>query len=797
MPVKQSKFFSYCLSAACLWLLSWQVLAGPNVPQESASSNRITPPSFSLADNQPMPNARQQFTAQCYSPALVTVPEYAITSSPIDVVQVVADAANIVTNQTADFSGDVQIINQDTNIFAQQAQVNNNGLQVLATGDVSFISPQIKVLSEKIELDTQNAAFAMTSAQYQLGSLAGRGDAENIRLSAAEGIVLDEVSFTTCPLNNNDWAIKASEINLGQTGNLGQAYNTRFFVKGVPVMYLPYFAFPVTSARQSGLLFPKISSSSENGIDITQPYYFNLAANYDATVAPRLLTNRGLMLETELRHLNAASSSTIKLEYLPSDDETNGDERYFVRLQHQAQLSEHWFVDIDFNEISDANYIVDFGSDFFNRADTYVQQNLRLDYLSESLTASLRLADFTVLGEQTNNYRALPELTVSYSHPLNQQWLFNLDSEITYFTNTNNALPEASRFHVHPTIAYRENQDAFEFNAQLGLLSTYYEQHNLNIDVADNALDSNMQNTFNGLRVENLAATKQRNIGQAKLFGALFFERPQTLTGANSIVTLEPKIQYLYTSFADQSDIGLYDSAPLLNTVSGLFRGQEFTGLDRIVDNNQLTVALSSRFLDANNIERASVSLGQIFYFADSKVLAEERSNARSSVAAEFDFRISSRWFVDSQLQLAAQTDKVERSSLSLEYRRDANSLVQLSQRYIRDLSNETINQLGVSATWPINKNWQWAGRWYKDQELNRTIESYFGLEYESCCWALRVVAYRQLANRFALDDISTQAEFDSGAALQFRFKGISSQNNSTSMLRNGMFGYRQAYSIH
>ena len=795
MPFKWSKIFSSCLSVVCFLLLSTQAMAAKNTQENNTSVDNDLTSASVVTSVKSFANTTDFIPAQCYSPALVTVPDYAITSSLTDVVQVLADSANIVTNQTADFSGDVQIISQDTNIFAQQAQVKNNGLQVLASGDVSFISPQIKVLSEKIELDTQDAAFAMTAAKYQLGSLAGRGNAENIRLSSAQGIVLDEVSFTTCPLNNDDWEIRASEINLGQTGNLGQAYNTRFFVKGVPVMYLPYFAFPVTSARQSGLLFPKISSSSENGIDITQPYYFNLATNYDATVAPRLLTNRGLMLETELRYLNATSTSSIKLEYLPSDDETNGDERYFFRLQHQAQLGDHWFLDIDFNEISDGNYIVDFGSDFFNRADTYVQQNLRLDYLSDALTASLRLADFTVLGEQTNNYRALPELSVSYTHAFNSRWQLSVDSEMAYFTNTNKALPEASRFHLHPTIAYRENQDAFEFNAQLGLLSTYYEQNNL-LDSTD-TLDNNWQNTFNGLRVEDLASSKQRNIGQAKLYGALFFERPQTLTGENSIVTLEPKIQYLYTSYADQSDIGLYDSAPLLNTVSGLFRGQEFTGLDRIVDNNQLTVAVSSRFLDANNVERASVSLGQIFYFADSEVLAVERSNARSSVAAEFDFRLSSRWFADSQLQLASQTDKVERSSFSLEYRRDANSLVQLSQRYIRDLSNETINQLGLSATWPINKNWQWAGRWYKDQELNRTIESYFGLEYESCCWALRVVAYRQLANRFALDDISTQAEFDSGAALQFRFKGISSQNNSTSMLRNGMFGYRQAYSIH
>lgn len=715
----------------------------------------------------------------CSTPALVPITKQTLIASTPGSIKVLADKANIVTNETGRFDGNVQIISPNANIFANSATIINDGERVIATGDVRFVNPNLQVRSSEIALDTQRAEFAMDAAAYQLTALSGRGEAEGITLSSAKGVVLDEVSFTTCPLGNNDWRIQASEINLGQAGNLGQAYNTRIYVKDVPVFYLPYFAFPVTSARQSGLLFPKLSSSSENGIDYTQPYYWNIAPNYDATISPRLLTNRGLMLDTEFRYLSELSQGQIRLEFLPNDDEAEGEKRYFVRIQNVTQLSDNWFLNIDFNQISDGNYIVDFGSDFFNRADTYVQQNASLTYQSERLDVTLRVADFTIIGEQANNYRAVPELQLSYHLPLHQNWQFDINSELAHFTNTNQALASASRFHIAPQITFNSVASHYQVDAELGAMTTFYKQQ---------GSDNNTQ----------LAEEKTRNLGRARIFGAMFFERPQTITGVDSVVTLEPQVQYLYTSYADQSDIGLYDSAPLLNNVQGLFRGQEFSGLDRIVDNNQLTVALTSRFLDANSQERASINIGQIFYFDDSKVLAIERSNQRSSLAAEFDFRLSNRWFFDSQLQLASQTDKVERTSITLAYRKDSNSLIQLSQRYIRNLANETINQVGFSATWPINEHWQWAGRWYRDSELNRTIESYFGLEYESCCWALRVVGYRHLANRYAFGQTQTNAaEFDSGVALQFRFKGLSSARRQDNMLRNGMFGYRQSYAIN
>ncbi len=714
---------------------------------------------------------------QCVNPALFA-PTPRVLPPHSNAIMVSADSAQIQLNQRAKFTGNVNIDSPNGQIYADTATITDNGNGVVAVGQVGFINDQLQVTSESIALNSDTSSFVIDNAQYQLASINGNGLAETISVSGQDGLSLQTVSFTTCPLNQQDWAIKASEINIGQAGTLGQAFNTRFYVAGVPVLYLPYFAFPVTSQRQSGLLFPNITSSSANGIDYSQPFYWNIAPNYDATITPRILTNRGIQLNTEFRYLTKQQQGSVTVEYLASDDEfVNNDPRYFFRLQHQGHLTENlqWFI--DFNDISDDNYIVDLGSDFYNRADTYVNRALGWLYHTDNLSVRATFQDFDVIGENANNYRALPHISADYTLALSQRWFMDVHSELSYFDNQNPELPTATRAHIAPTLRYSNTSAATELSADVTWLSTYYQQKQLG--------NSGLSESVN------------RNIGQARLYAAAFFERPQSLTASTGVITLSPQIQYLYTSYAEQDDIGLYDSARLLNNVNGLFRGQAFSGLDRISDNNQLTIGLTTRILDRQSQERAALSIGQIFYFDDSKLLNDVSENQRSALAAEFDFRLSQRWFAHSQLQLTTKADKVERSSVTLEYRKNAQSLVQLSHRYVRDLSRETINQLGLSAAWPINEQWQWVGRWYKDRSLSRTIEAYAGLQYESCCWAVRLIAQRHLANRYTNDNIQDINQFDSGIALQFSFNGLSSNRRNNNMLQEGMFGYRQPYLVN
>ncbi|MCW8109425.1 LPS assembly protein LptD [Alteromonas ponticola] len=707
-----------------------------------------------------------------------TLPSEPLILQPQGHVKVESDYAQIVSKQLAEFTGNVSIYSDRAAIHAEQAKVSKNGRMLEASGDVTYQDMDLNVTSDAISIDSIKQSLQIENSQYQLNGQPGHGAAQQIQLNRGRGLILSDVSFTTCPLGSPDWHIEASEISIEKGTAWGQAKSTRFYVGGIPVLYLPYFAFPVSDQRQTGLLFPEISSSSRTGFDYEQPFYWNIAPNYDLTTSPRFMTRRGVQLKNEFRYLTSQSYGQLNVEYLADDNElTIPADRWFYRYYHQGELTENWILNADINGVSDDNYIIDLGSDFYTRADTHLYRTASLDYFSDNLLMDFRVLDFVTLGDSGDSYRALPEFRLNYMRELGPFFEFSFDSELAYFDSTAQERPEAFRWHVAPTLTLPYRQVWGELSAEATLLNTYYQQENIdNTDLEDEV---------------------NRTLGQFRMFGALYFERQQQWFDQDTTMTLEPKLQYLYTSYEDQTMIGRYDTAPLLIDVDGLFRGQEFTGLDRISDNNQFTVGLTSRILDGADREQFVISVGQIFYLDENKVLAAVKDKNRSALAAELDWQLGSRWFMHTDVQIATQTDKVERNSTSIEYRRDAKSVVQLTHRYIRQLSGEQIDQVGILASWPITDTLHWVGRTYRDLSLDRSVESFFGLQYESCCWAVRLVGQRHLSNRVTVDGSRTTGEFDSGISLQFIFKGMGSSKSSKSMLEEGMFGYRQPYSLN
>ncbi|MGS2719717.1 LPS-assembly protein LptD [Paraglaciecola aestuariivivens] len=684
-------------------------------------------------------------------------------------IQVKSQDSDIRQNLFAKFNGKVEIDSTELKIQADQAILNRQTQSLKATGNVSYQDNNITVTSENVQLNRRSNELLIENSLYQLNNVQGHGRAEKISLSQQTGINLVESSFTTCPVDNEVWRIQASNIELSPDQSRGVVKHARFYVKDVPVLYLPYFSFPVNDQRQSGLLYPSLESDSATGLSIEQPLYWNIAPNYDLTFSPRLMTERGLQLKTEVRYLTEQHSGQINLEYLPEDTKLNNNQsRYFYRYVHSGVLADNWRINADLNGLSDDNYIVDLGSDYYTRADTHLYKTLGLSYFSDNLDITAQFRDFEVLGDHPDSYRALPEIRLNYLTPLGLGAEIEVQSELAYFESNDPTSPTAGRFHFAPTIRYPYRNQWSEFLAEATLLHTQY-------------LQDNIENT-------PLEKNVTRTLGQAKLYGALAFERATDWFGRNSTQTFEPKIQYLYTSYQDQTNIGLYDTTRLFNNFAGLFRGQEFTGLDRISDNNQITLGMTTRFIDANNKERFKLSLGQIFYLKDNQVLDASKKDDRSALAAELDWQIGSKWYVHTQAQVSTITDKIERSSVSLEYQLAKNKILQFNHRYVRDLSSEEINQVGVTTSWPLSQNWQWVGRWYHDLELNRTVESYTGVQYESCCWTISLVAQRNLSNRFNDDGVQSTDEFESGFHVYF---------TSRNLLREGLFGYRRPYLLN
>ncbi|XOV80857.1 MAG: LPS-assembly protein LptD [Aestuariibacter sp.] len=689
-----------------------------------------------------------------------------------------ADQANIQQDSLAEFAGKVEITSSTAQIKAEQAKIDKQSRKLDAQGNIQFQDKQIKVNSDDVSLDLDSRKISMSQTKYRMLQFQGRGAASNITLDGRRGVLLEDVSFSTCPEDQEDWRIEASSIEVKSGEIWGTTKHTRFYVKDVPVLYLPYFSFPVTDLRHSGLLFPRISSSSSTGLSYEQPIYWNIAPNYDATITPRLMTNRGLQLKNEFRYLTEDHRGNIHFEYMNSDsDFITNDSRYFYRLTHQGELSDNWSMQVEVNGLSDDNYIVDLGSDFYNRADTHLFKTLAFNYYQPDLQFSASFKDFEVIGDHPNTYRALPELILDYNIWQSELVNFRVHSELAYFNNGVDNDPKATRLHIEPILSLPYQTPWGEFLAETRIMHTHYQQSDV--------------------ERSNLSKSVDRTLGQIRLYGSVAFERETSWWNQEVTQTLEPKVQYLYTSFDDQSKIGFYDTARLRSDFDGLFRGQEFTGLDRISDKNQLTLGVTSRIIDENNQEQFRVSLGQIFYFDDNRVVEASKTDNRSAIAAELDWNITSRWFAHGEIAVAAGNEKVERSNTSVEYRISTNKLVQLSHRYVRDLSGERVDQVGITASWDIAKNWQWVGRYYRDLDLHRTTESYTGVQYESCCWSLQLVWQRHLSNRF--DALGNQSinEYESGIGLKFAFKGMGQKQDSRTLLNDGLYGYRRPYLLN
>ena len=693
-------------------------------------------------------------------------------------IKVKADKVEMTQDKLADFEGNVEIANSSAQIKADSARIDKSSRSVEAKGEIHYQDEQMLVESQDITLDMDSNQMSMSKTGYRMLKFQGRGEAETLNLNKEKGVVLEDVSFSTCPADMEDWKIQASSIEIEPDALWGEVKHAKFYVKDVPVFYLPYFSFPVTDKRQSGLLIPEIKTSNRVGLSYKQPIYWNIAPNYDATITPRIMTQRGFQLINEFRFLTDAHSGSVNFEYMAKDTDTvSGDSRYFYRLKHQGQLSKNWKMSTEWNGLSDDNYIVDLGSDFYNRADTHLFKTISLSYDTDELDIYASIKDFELIGERPSAYRALPEVIVDYEAWKNDFFNLDIHSEFALFDNSEGDLPRAARLHIAPTLSLPFSTPWAELLAETSILHTSYRQ-------------TNIENT-------QLDKSVSRTLGQVRLYGSIAFERDANWFGENATQTLEPRVQYLYTSYENQDNIGFYDTTNLFNDFDGLFRGQEFTGLDRISDKNQITLGLTSRLMDSMNREQFRFSLGQIFYLENNRLLGTDRNeNNRSALAGELEWNITSRWRTAIEAQVSSENEQVERSSVSLEYRVSDNKLVQLGHRYVRDLSGVEINQAGVTVSWDLAQNWQWVGRYYRDIDQNRTTETFTGVQYDSCCWSLQVVWERRLANRF--DALGNQSlnEYDSGVSINFAFKGLGNKDRKRNLLNDGLYGYQQPYNL-
>ncbi|WP_159084132.1 LPS-assembly protein LptD [Saccharobesus litoralis] len=698
-----------------------------------------------------------------------------------------ANSMKMAQDGSASFHGQVNLTYGDSQISANTATTDRDKNKIIARGGIQFDSDVVEVTSRNVEADMTLKSLEFVESNYRFKQTPGHGSAKSLKVSDTDqGVTLSEATYTSCPPSDEpEWQLRSSEIFLSAETERGEAWHSRVEVLGVPVLYLPYVSFPLSEKRASGFLMPEIGSSSQNGADILIPYYWNLAPNYDATTELRMMTNRGLMLNNEARYMGSQGTGMVTFHWLNNDKSFNGDARNAMQLMYNGQAWDDWQAYLNINNFSDDSFVSDFGFLSYNRVDTHIESVLSLYQQQKDWSVEINVRQFEVFGDHLKPYRALPEVKFEYFPELAWPHVSaRLPAELVYFDTNEEQRGSALRVHTEPTMRWHKYEPAWELSAETSVLATAYYQERLQ---------------------ENKHDTITRVLPRVRLNGQLFLEKPISWFGKPMTQTLEPRVQYLWVPQHDQDDIRFYDSTLLQDDFHGLFRVNRYSGVDRILEANQLTIGATSRLINDRNQEKLEFSIGQILFFNEPKgnIVDENEELARgeSAVAMDLSADIRNTWFLHYGLQYDTQLEQTKKSQLTIDYRRDDGHFVQLSHRYAPNISNNKINMAGALGQWTIDQNWQVFASYYHDLTLSRNLESRLGFQYQSCCWGIQFSWQSSLLSELEADSLAQDEfsdEYDRGFMLRFTAGfGGNSRSNQQSLLQDGTFGYRRPYFLN
>jgi LPS-assembly protein len=618
--------------------------------------------------------------------------------------------------------------------------------------------------------------------QYQFNQETGNGTAERAEMQGEVG-TLTAATYSTCPPNQRSWEFAASRITVNNATATGVARNATLRVGGVPVLWLPVVSFPTDNKRRSGLLAPTLGRDDQNGLDLKLPVYLNLAPNYDATITPRWLSKRGLMLGGEFRFLGEGTRGKFTGTWLPDDDLT-GSDRSLVGFENTTTLSRHWYFSTHLNNVSDRDYFGDFGDSIEATSISLLGSDIgfygRGRYWSASLTAESWQIASPLVQDGDEPYRRLPRLQATAARPL-LRWLeAGLELEAVRFDhdaldsfNPANLLryDGGNRVDFRPWLRAHLGGGAWFVTPQVAWRYTAY-------------------NSLAGTPLLFGAETSaDRNVPIVSVDAGAHFERYFDWRGGDYIQTLEPRLFYLWVPYRDQLALPVFDTRELTFGWTSLFRDNRFGGADRQADANQLAVALTTRVLRAGDgSERLSASIGRISYFEDPQVRLQATDplppSDGSAWIANLGLAVGERWKLGFTQQWDPNDRRTDLSSITTQVRWDNGAVVNAAYRYRRPSDGLTaLEQTDLSFALPVKRNWSLYGRWNYSLHDNQTIEALGGFEWKSCCAAVRLLG-RQYIRSF-----DSRENF--GLYLEIELNGLGSFGRDTArLLDDAILGY-------
>lgn len=718
---------------------------------------------------------------------------------PADYTRITADKVQGQSKVAVAAQGDVIVEHNDKVLNAAWVEYDQTR-DIVRAGD-SFVLYEngSTVTGEKLEYNlakgtgsTENARLEAEHEGRRLQSVS-----EKAELKGKDQYVLHNTKFNTCSRGDASWYIAASSIEADYEKGVGVAKNAKLVFGGVPVLYTPWADFPLNGKRKSGLLVPTLKIGSD-GTEVELPYYFNLAPNYDATLAPGLISGRGVKLRGEFRYLTPKLRGETSATWMPNDRRSEHNNRYHAKWQHQQTITPSVSAGVDFNQVSDDDYF----RDFYGRNDIatnvnlnrqiWLNHNMRL--LDGSLDSYATVQKYQTLananGYKDEPYALMPRLSTRWQKNFGNLQ-FNAFGQFTRFQHDDKQ--SGNRIVVYPSASWNFHNDWGFVTPKVGVHYTHY-----NLDAFGGR---NSRSASRVLPVINIDA-------------GMTFERPTSLWGKDYVQTLEPRLFYNYIPTKSQNDLPNFDSSENSFSYEQLFRENLYSGNDRINSSNSLTTAIQTRYLDRQTgAERFRAGIGQKFYFTtDSVALSgriEEYPRNRSDWIAFGHGRITDTVSGHALVHYNQNKERFDNIDTGLRYNPEQGKVLSARYKYGRyepiyleqnadgtsQYVYEKLRQVDLAAQWPLRPNLYAVARFNYGLDVKKPLEQLIGLEYKSgCgCWSASVVAQRYVNGL----DSAKNSTYKNAVFLNLQLKDLSNiGSNPYNELSRAIPGYSQSNEV-
>lgn len=748
-----------------------------------------------------------------------------------DQTRIQADEASLIAEGKSVLSGNVVIEQSSRRVFADQAFIYRD-----ASGEITRIDLYGHVRSEaqgkliyaeeahlypNDVIELKKIRYRMELAESNLdgtGKTNAHGWGERYKRHESGIISIRDATYTTCSPVEKVWRVRAEHLELDREKGRGYARNATFLIKDVPIAYLPYLNFPIDDRRETGFLFPTYSNSNRSGFNLNVPFYWNMAPNYDATITPQWYSKRGILTEGLFRYLDTHGSGNLDGTFMPHDSafaefksdqiekhppsrlrsnlEDTDNDRWFYHLGDEHRFGEHWSTHIDFNRVSDDYYFQDFGSGLWSNTQNQLNQIGTVYFSSLHWGGTLNFQNYQTLhpinsSPVSDPYVRLPQLAFWSDYPDVHDVNYQLSGEGVYFDKPNDPYTgerytSGQRYHLEPSVAYPVQSSVGFLIPKLKLMATQY-----NVT----------------LPAPGEPASVNSVIPIFSLDSGVYFDREWRIGDHFYQQTLEPRLFYLYVPFHDQTDLPIFDTNLQPFSSNLLFVDNRFSGIDRIGDANQVTVALTSRFLDDNDgSEKVNLTLGQIYYFQDRKVplcygttcIDDDIGNpsnttSDSPLVANFTYQFYPDWYFNLGSAWDIDNSEFFTASSNFYYKKGDKRIVNVGYNFLRNGDQiegqvKNVQQANLSFYWPIKEQWGTIAGWYYDFTERRSLLLFGGVEYSGCCYAARLVAEKSFVNA----DVQGKEKFENTVYLQILLKSLGSvgRNDAGSLLQTHVPGY-------